>query len=114
MAKDRAAVICNGKAALYATIWEDIRNAAMDCGWAVALHGSLARDMDIMAMPWVENSTDADTMIQTIVERCFGENMLSKHCTKCHKNIKLHNRVCYTIPIWAEHYLDISIIQIDK
>ena len=51
MAKDRHAVTCSGKAAFYAIIYEDLRKAAMDCGWALGLHGSLANDMDIMAMP---------------------------------------------------------------
>lgn len=56
MAKNREAVTCNGRAAFYAAMWDDIRQCAMDCGWAVALHGSLASDMDIMAMPWVDGA----------------------------------------------------------
>ena len=50
MAKDRYAVTCLGRPAFYACMWEDIRKCAMDNGWAVALHGSLSSDMDIMAM----------------------------------------------------------------
>jgi len=53
MAKSREHVVNNGKAAFYASIWPDLMNAAMDCGWALGLHASLASDMDIMAMPWV-------------------------------------------------------------
>lgn len=109
MAKDRKEVTCNGRAALYAALCEDIRNAAMDCGWAVALHGSLSRDMDIMAMPWVENCTDADTMIDTIIKRCFGDNIISEYGKKVDMT-KPHGRVCYLIPIYDDYYLDISIM----
>ena len=109
MAKDRKEVTSFGRVALYATLWEDIRNAAMDCGWAVALHGSLARDMDIMAMPWIENCTDADTMIDTIIEKCLGDNIMSEYGKKVDRT-KPHGRVCYLIPIYDDFYLDISIM----
>jgi hypothetical protein len=108
---DIKSITCNGRAALYAALWEDIRYAAMDCGWAVALHGSLARDMDIIAMKWVEDCTDAQTMIDTIISRCFEDNFLAKTFTKCSKDVKPHGRICYSIPIWGNHYLDISLIE---
>lgn len=38
MAKNRATVTCNGRVAFYACMWDDIRQCAMDNGWAVALH----------------------------------------------------------------------------
>lgn len=109
MVKNNKEITCLGRSALYASIWEDIRKAAWECGWAVALHGSLSRDMDIMAMPWVEECTDAETMINAIIERCFGENIISKYGTKIDKN-KPHGRICYLIPIYEDMYLDISIM----
>lgn len=112
MATNIKSISENGRAALYAALWDDIRSAAWECGWAVALHGSLARDMDIMAMKWVEDCTDAQTMIDTIIKRCFADNILAERFTKCIKNVKPHGRVCYTIPIWGDHYLDISLIEI--
>ena len=48
MAKDRKMVTTNGRAAFYACMWDDFRQAAMDCGWALGLHGSLnSREFDI-------------------------------------------------------------------
>lgn len=58
--KSREHITCNGKAAFYASIYDDLRNAAMDCGWALGLHGSLSSDMDIMAMPWTENAKSVE------------------------------------------------------
>jgi hypothetical protein len=111
MAKDRKEVTCNGRAALYAILWEDIRNAAMDCGWAVALHGSLSRDMDIIAMKWEENCTDAETMINTIIENCFGDSVVSQYGTRWVRGEKPHGRTCVAIPIYGDHYLDISFVE---
>ena len=108
MAKNREAVTCNGRSAFYACMWNDIRQTAMDCGWAVGLHGSLASDMDIMAMPWVENSTSFEDMIEKVVG-LFSGNVLSENYTVTY-NKKPHGRTVATIPIFADFYLDISCI----
>ena len=108
MAKDRQAVTCNGRPAFYACMWEDIRQCAMDCGWAVSLHGSLASDMDIMAMPWVDNAVAFKEMVDR-VSKLFKDNYLSSQYTITYSE-KPHGRVVATIPIWADFYLDISTI----
>ena len=108
MAKDRYAVTCNGRTAFYACMWEDIRQCAMDCGWAVSLHGSLASDMDIMAMPWVDNAVSFKEMIDR-VSKLFKDNDISSQYVITY-NEKPHNRVVATVPIFADFYLDISTI----
>lgn len=111
MAKNRQAVTCNGRTAFYACMYEDIRQCAMDCGWAVSLHGSLASDMDIMAMPWVDNATTFKEMIDR-VSKLFKDNDMSSQYVITY-NEKPHNRVVATIPIWTDFYLDISTITAD-
>ncbi len=108
MSKDRYAVTCNGRTAFYACMWEDIRQCAMDCGWAVSLHGSLVSDMDIMAMPWVENAVSFKKMIDR-VSKLFKDNDMSSQYVITY-NEKPHNRVVASIPIWSDFYLDISTI----
>lgn len=109
MAKDRYAVTCNGRAAFFACMWDDIRQCAMDHGWAVALHGSLSSDMDIMAMPWVEDVITFEELIDKIVD-LFNGNHMSKNYFITY-NEKPHNRIVATIPIFADFYLDISTIK---
>ena len=109
MAKNREAVTCNGRAAFYAAMWDDIRQCAMDCGWAVALHGSLSSDMDIMAMPWVENSVCFAELVKRIRLLFTGNHI---HGTVITYNEKPHGRIVATIPIWADFYLDISTLEV--
>lgn len=109
MAKNRAAVTCNGRAAFYACMWDDIRQCAMDNGWAVALHGSLNSDMDIMAMPWVEDAVPFEELIKKISELFVG-NFSSENYFITYDE-KPHSRVVATIPIFADFYLDISTIK---
>ena len=75
----------------------------------VALHGSLASDMDIMAMPWVSNACSFRELTIRIVA-LFTGNSMSESFTITY-NEKPHGRIVATIPIWADFYLDISAIQ---
>ena len=110
--KNREAVTCNGRPAFYACVWDDIRNCAMNCGWAVALHGSLSSDMDVMAMPWVETAVTFKEMVDK-VSKLFKDNDMARQYIITY-NEKPHNRVVATIPIFADFYLDISTIRSDK
>lgn len=109
MAKDRKAVTCNGRAAFYAAMWDDIRQCAMDNGWAVALHGSLASDMDIMAMPWVPEASSFERLVKEIAN-LFQGNYLAENFRITYGE-KPWGRVVATIPIWADFYLDISAME---
>lgn len=111
MAKDRYAITCNGRPAFYASMYEDIRKCTLDCGWAVALHGSLSSDMDIMAMPWIEDAVSFEELIKKLSELFVG-NISSENYFITY-NEKPHNRVVATIPIFADFYLDISTIRFD-
>lgn len=104
--KNREAVTTNGKAAFYAAIWNDLRQAAMNVGWALALHGSLANDMDIMAMPWVNDAQPEEEMIQAI-KNCFSQ----AECIDVKVTDMPNSRHVYTLSIWADFYLDINVIK---
>lgn len=107
MAKSREHVITNGRAAFYACMWQDLRNAALSCGWALGLHGSLSSDMDIMAMPWTEDAKPVEEMIEALND-CFTGSMFGVRPPYTEKP---NNRIVYSINIWADFYLDISIIR---
>lgn len=106
MSKNRFAVTCNGRAAFYAATWDDIRQCAMDHGWAVALHGSLSSDMDIMAMPWINEAIPFENLVRE-VSKLFDGNDMSENYIITY-NEKPHGRIVATIPIFADIYLDIS------
>ena len=109
MGKNREAVTCNGRSAFYACMWDDIRQCAMDSGWAVALHGSLNSDMDIMAMPWVESAVSFEEVIKNISELFTGNYSSDNYFITYDE--KPYNRIVATIPIFADFYLDISTIK---
>lgn len=107
--KSREHVVNNSKAAFYACIWPDLMNAALDCGWALGLHGSLSSDMDVMAMPWTEDAKPVEDLMKALSD-CFTENPFKDKHTVPHYG-KPNGRVVYTMNIWADFYLDINVIQ---
>jgi len=110
--KSREHVVTNGRAVFYACLWEDFRKSALDCGWALGLHGSLSSDMDIMAMPWIEEAKPIEEMIESL------ESCLTKPDERIFKTTKStdkpNNRIVYTIHIFADFYLDINVIDAVK
>jgi len=107
--KDREAVVTNGRAVFYAAIWNDLRQAAMDKGWALALHGSLASDMDIMAMAWVKDAEPVWEMIWAL-KKCFD----NPKAIDVNETDMPNNRRVFTLSIWSDFYLDINVISCNR
>lgn len=106
--KSREHVTTNGRAVFFAAMWEDLKSAAISHGWALGLHGSLVNDMDIMAMAWDEHASTPEAMIEQLCI-CFSES--SEIMNKMRVTTDMpNNRVVYTLPIWADFYLDINVI----
>jgi hypothetical protein len=88
------------------------RNAAKKCGYALAVHGSEVRDLDLLAVPWIENPAfDADAVadrIREAVKGQFGLHLVTE---------KPHGRRAYVI--WPKGhkkrfadswYIDLSVM----
>lgn len=98
----------NAKPAVYATHYPELQEIAHKFGYALTIHGSLQRDMDLVAIPWVEKPKDHLLMLEAFIEwlgfkRSDGQPYDSF-------GIKPHGRVAYTIANGFACYLDISII----
>lgn len=47
---------------LYCAMWPDLKARAKALGYALLIHGSLKRDLDLVAVPWTEDAVDARTL----------------------------------------------------
>lgn len=86
-----------------------IREVAAQCGWAIGVHGSVANDLDLMAMAWVEKHTTADELADAIAK------VVTLTYRKPIKNDKdkPNNRVVYTI-FAGNTYIDLNVIDNNK
>lgn len=87
--------------ALLDLILPPMRLAAHDLGYAITVHGSLNRDIDIVAVPWREhNVADPDRLVQAlrgaiagVTGRCNGE--------KAGWTEKPHGRLAKILMVWC-------------
>ena len=81
----------------------------MEHGWAVALHGSLSSDMDIMAMPWEPWACSFKILVMAISTLLDGNSLAENYAITY--NEKPCGRIVATIPIFGDFYLDISTMR---
>lgn len=89
----------------YATLYPRLREVARQQGYALALHGSLVKDLDVIAVPWTEEAVPPDELIKALVE-CVGGMLEPGGLTK-----RLHNRWAATIRlVGIAGYIDLSVM----
>lgn len=50
-----------------------VREAARAHGYAIGVHGSMRRDLDLIAAPWIEEASDPDTLAKAIRDAIVAE-----------------------------------------
>lgn len=58
--------------AFFASRIPAIREAAREQGYAIGLHGSMRRDLDLIAVPWREGASDKDVLAHAIAVAACG------------------------------------------
>lgn len=96
-----------------------IRESARKLGYAVGLHGSLARDFDLIAAPWTPDAADPDDLAEAIKDAagCIRWRVFRGHGQLSRKNQddKPHGRLTYAFD-WDKRnyenrgYIDLSVM----
>lgn len=102
----------------YVFLLPSIMEAARRCGYCIAIHGSLLRDFDLIAVPWNADSVNAETLVREVTQACGGLEFEKKEA-EAHKNptVKPHGRLAWNIILGGSYYLDLSVmplVQADK
>ncbi|HEY1772444.1 MAG TPA: hypothetical protein VGH91_04550 [Gammaproteobacteria bacterium] len=95
-------------------IIEACRIAGRAHGYAVGVHGSLMRDLDLMAAPWTETAADPDVLAQAIAQELNAGGKGGYHLCMPGSR-KPHGRMAYIIHFWAPNdfgptYIDLSVL----
>ena len=62
----------HAKPSLYAFYFEVIKEIGLKYGYNIVLHGSMNRDLDLIAIPWEETLGDVDEMVDKICSLIGG------------------------------------------
>lgn len=94
-------------APIYAGIYQDLAKLFHNHGYALAIHGSLARDFDLIAIPWNDPVSFPQDVVDSLCQ-IFALKQIG-----CPEN-KVHNRLVYTISIsYGDVFIDLSFVNIN-
>ena len=107
----------------YSYCFEELKIIAKRNGYNLVVHGSMNRDLDLIAIPWEDHISDVDDMIKEFAEYLDAEIMpLSEDQRKCFphgRESRVLNMMRSFTPFGnftedKQYYLDISIIPVLK
>lgn len=91
----------------------NIRKVARSFGYAICTHGSLSRDIDLVAVPWVENVEPPKRLAEAIcnlVSGHFSQALKPGYSEEGCPGRKPHGRLCWCINVGNGVYFDLSVI----
>lgn len=115
MAADRPAARSNTYALIYASALPKLQEIANSLGYAMCVHGSMQRDLDIVCVPWVENAEEPAVLIRAL-KRSFKGIRPTNHMIK-NPEKKPHGRLAWSFYFTTAEastlngpYIDISVM----
>ena len=100
----------------YSALITALRYIARRCGYALAVHGSLKRDIDLIAVPWRDSAVSPEYLIEELrkgIEIIVGFAREREADKGCHPVKKPCGRLAwsfYTTHLDEPPYLDISVV----
>jgi hypothetical protein len=93
----------------YVMAYTQLDRIAWRHGYCLALHGSMARDLDLVAIPWTEDADSPEKLLAAfrrfVIEKAQVKFVIGPPTSRP------HGRQAYVIPVGYDgHYLDLSIM----
>jgi hypothetical protein len=100
-------------AVYYLRLLPALQAAARGLGYALALHGSMSRDLDLVAVPWVAEAAHPRVLAEA-VRAAAGGHWSAREDGDYHREgcpgAKPHGRLCWSVHLGAGAYLDLSVV----
>jgi hypothetical protein len=96
----------------YVAFYPALAEIARKHGYALAVHGSVERDMDLLAAPWTDKAASAEVLMRTIAEYATSvlSAMFSSATTVVGPEAKPHGRTAWSIIIGNGSVIDLSVM----
>lgn len=113
----------------YISLYPLLSEIAREMGYALAVHGTVSRDFDLVAVPWTDKAVPMRKLVTAIANACGGvvRKRYEINPGMASKNPKLrvmgknperrpHGRMAWAILIEGERttYIDLSVMPRDK
>lgn len=91
-------------APVYLGLYPPLAELARKHGYALAAHGTLGRDFDLICIPWIDKPSEPQDVVNDI-EKEFSIKQVGM------PTLMLHNRLCYTLSVsFGDCFLDFSFM----
>lgn len=110
-AHDFGSLVC-----IYSQIIPKIRADAKRLGYAIAIHGTMTRDLDLLAVPWIEGAVEPVELVRMIAV-CVGGyivgNKVDERGYMADEPTKQpHGRLSWNICWGGKAFIDLSVMPI--
>jgi hypothetical protein len=102
----------------YLSLLPKIREVGKAAGYAIGVHGSLVRDFDLIAVPWVDNALSGEQLAHGVKAIVGGKilpafSMVPGDTENKNPGRKPHGRIAWTILLTEGHdckFIDLSVM----
>lgn len=101
----------------YRVLIRPLRHVAERCGYALAVHGSLNFDIDLIACPWRDTAISAEHLAENIrktAEVIIGQCFIAPHEQKTLPEKKPCGRLGWSFHLGGGPYIDLSVMPKEK
>lgn len=101
---------------IYSQLLPRIREVGKELGYAIAIHGTMSRDFDLLAVPWVDGAASAESLVSMIAQEVGGYvigdagGKMSPGEVMPNPTVQPHGRKSWNI-VWGGHaFIDLSVM----
>lgn len=92
-------------APVYACLYPELAEITRKHGYALAAHGSMARDFDLICIPWIDHPADPEVVVKEITTTFAIKEVGGPPSRRC------HGRLVYSLSLsFGECFLDFSFM----
>lgn len=89
-------------APVYCALYPELAKIAREHGYALAVHGTMGRDFDLICIPWIEAPQSPASVVNAMTTK-FSLKQIGE------PSIREHGRLVYTLSLaFGECFLDLS------
>ena len=89
---------------------EPLRFVARQHGYALAVHGSLVRDIDVLAVAWTAEASTVFTLVGALVTEVRKRNQGIAYVDPPVPAVRPHGRFAWSIHLGGGPYIDLSVV----
>jgi hypothetical protein len=98
---------------IYAQLLPRIREAAKALGYAVAIHGSMNRDLDLLAVPWTEDAAAPAALVESVRDAVGGYvigDVNTRGEVSAEPTRRPHGRLTWNVCWGGRPFIDLSVM----